>query len=95
MNTLDYQNMTKAEVAYNHLIASCLLFHNRLTKVVWRDDSITCDCTSDKSDRVFTQVYYLANIHDKNVLIELIQSDNELSKNTEFEFLTKKFRYRH
>ena len=93
MNTLtDYQNMTRAEVAYNHLVTSCLLFHNRLTKVTWRDDSITCDCTSNKSDRVFTQVYYLANIHDKNVLIELIQSDDELSKNTEFEFLTRKRR---
>ena len=93
MNKLaDYQNMTRAEVAYNHLVTSCLLFHNRLTKVTWRDDSITCDCTSNKSDRVFSQVYYLANIHDKNVLIELIQSDDELSKNTEFEFLTRKRR---
>ena len=93
MNTLtDYQNMTRAEVAYNHLVTSCLLFHNHLTKVTWRDDSITCDCTSNKSDRVFSQVYYLANIHDKNTLIELIQSDDELSKNTEFEFLTRKRR---
>ena len=96
MNTLtDYQNMTRAEVAYNHLVTSCLLFHNHLTKVTWRDDSITCDCTSDKSDRVVSQVYYLANIHDKNVIIELIQKAAELSKNTAFEFLTKKFRYRH
>ena len=96
MNTLtDYQNMTRAEVAYNHLVTSCLLFHNRLTKVTWRDDSITCDCTSNKSDRVFSQVYYLAKKKKKNVLIELIQNDTELSENTEFEFLTKKFRYRH
>lgn len=92
MTLTDYQNMTRAEVAYNHLATSCLLFHNSLTKVTWRDDSITCDCTSNKSDRVFSQVYYLANIHDKNVLIELIQSDDELSKNTEFEFLTRKRR---
>ena len=92
MTLTDYQNMTRAEVAYNHLVTSCLLFHNRLTKVTWRDDSITCDCTSNKSDRVFSQVYYLANIHDKNVLIELIQSDDELSRNTEFEFLTRKRR---
>ena len=93
MNTLaDYQNMTRAEVAYNHLVTSCLLFHNRLTKVTWRDDSITCDCTSNKSDRVFSQVYYLANIHDKNVLIELIQNDTELSEKAEFEFLTRKRR---
>ena len=92
MTLTDYQNMTRAEVAYNHLVTSCLLFHNSLTKVTWRDDSITCDCTSNKSDRVFTQVYYLAKIHDKNVLIELIQSDDELSKNTEFEFLTRKRR---
>ena len=93
MNKLaDYQNMTRAEVAYNHLVTSCLLFHNRLTKVTWRDDSITCDCTSNKSDRVFSQVYYLANIHDKNTLVELIQSDDELSKNAEFEFLTRKRR---
>ena len=92
MTLTDYQNMTRGEVAYNHLVTSCLLFHNRLTKVTWRDDSITCDCTSNKSDRVFSQVYSLANIHDKNVLIELIQSDDELSKNTEFEFLTRKRR---
>ena len=93
MNTLtDYQNMTREEVAYNHLVTSCLLFHNRLTKVTWRDDSITCDCTSNKSDRIFSQIYYLANIHDKNTLIELIQSDDELSKNAEFEFLTRKRR---
>ena len=93
MNTLtDYQNMTRAEVAYCHLATSCLLFHNRLTKVTWRDDSITCDCTSNKSDRIFSQIYYLANIHDKNVLIELIQNDTELSENTEFEFLTRKRR---
>ena len=93
MNKLaDYQNMTRAEVAYNHLVTSCLLFHNRLTKVTWRDDSITCDCTSNKSDRIFSQIYYLANIHDKNTLIELIQSDDELSKNAEFEFLTRKRR---
>ena len=93
MNTLkDYENMTRAEVAYNHLVTSCLLFHNRLTKVTWRDDSITCDCTSNKSDRIFSQIYYLANIHEKNTLIELIQSDDELSKNTEFEFLTRKRR---
>ena len=93
MNTLtDYQNMTRAEVAYNHLVTSCLLFHNRLTKVTWRDDSITCDCTSNKSARVFSQIYYLTSIHDKNVLIELIQNDTELSKNTEFEFLTRKRR---
>ena len=93
MNTLkDYENMTRAEVAYNHLVASILLFHNHLTKVTWRDDSITCDCTSNKSDRIFSQVYYLTSIHDKNVLISLIQSDDELSKNTEFEFLTRKRR---
>ena len=92
MTLTDYQNMTRAEVAYNHLVTSCLLFHNRLTKVTWRDDSITCDCTSNKSDRIFSQIYYLANMHDKNVLVELIQSDDELSKNTEFEFLTRKRR---
>ena len=93
MNTLtDYQNMTRAEVAYNHLVASCLLFHNSLTKVTWRDDSITCDCTSNKSDLIFSRIYYLANIHDKNTHVELIQSDDELSKNTEFEFLTRKRR---
>ena len=92
MTLTDYQNMTRAEVAYNHLVASILLFHNHLSKVTWRDDSITCDCTSNKSDRIFSQVYYLANIHDKNLLIELIQSDDELSKNTDFEFLTRKRR---
>ena len=92
MTLTDYQNMTRAEVAYHHLVASCLLFHNRLTQVTWRDDSITCDCTSNKSDRIFSQVYYLANIHDKNVLVELIQNDTELSENTEFEFLTRKRR---
>ena len=92
MTLTDYQNMTRAEVAYNHLVTSCLLFHNRLTKVTWRDDSITCDCTSNKSDRIFSQIYYLANIHEKNTLIELIQSDDELSKNTEFELLTRKRR---
>ena len=92
MTLTDYQNMTRAEVAYNHLVTSILLFHNHLTKVTWRDDSITCDCTSNKSDRIFSQIYYLANIHEKNVLIELIQSDAELSKNTEFEFLTRKRR---
>ena len=93
MNKLaDYQNMTRAEVAYNHLVTPILLFHNHLTKVTWRDDSITCDCTSNKSDRIFSQIYYLANIHDKNLLVELIQNDTELSENAEFEFLTRKRR---
>lgn len=65
MNTLvDYQNMTRSEVSYNHLVTACLLFNNHLAKVTLRDDSVTCDCMSNKSDRIFTQIYYLKNIHD-------------------------------
>lgn len=95
MNTfVDYQNMTRSEVSYNHLVTACLLFNNHLAKVTLRDDSVTCDCMSNKSDRIFTQIYYLKNIHDRNRLIELIQNDTELSENTEFEFLTKKIRHR-
>lgn len=86
MNTLnDYREMTRAEVAYAHLCAMCVIFKNELVKVILADNGISCDLQSLKTDRVFTQIYYLADISDRYKLSELISTDKELSKNAVIE----------
>ena len=93
MKTLkDYENMTRAEICYTHLVTSCLLFKNELIQVIYNDEGVTCKCKSKKTERVFEQVYYFTSIYEKDDLIELIQNDTSLCENTEFEFLTRKRR---
>lgn len=92
MNTLkDYRSISRGEVAYLHLCSMIIIFKSELVKMVIGDNGVSCDLKSLNSDRIFTQIYYFANISDRYKFTELVSEDDELKKDIEVEAVHKRF----